>query len=162
MLDLKNFFITESSIQALDQHNDSGDKHGTNISINFNELVIEDETIMLFLTVKTLIEESHNPSYAFTITAAGGIGFKEIKHAEEAAAISMSLGQILIGVVRQHISSVTAMMPWGRFNLGLIDMRMRKEFIDAAYEKYISHQINSKTKPKNVKLKPKATIKKKK
>jgi len=125
-LRLENSFFPHQEVRANPVHDTSGNKAGTEVNINhaIQRIKGRENTFGVELTISADEEMSDNPPYFFTISGYaifvfndedGGNMFDE--HMFEIPCV-----QMLIGAIRERLSSITSRAPWGTFTLNMVPM----------------------------------------
>ncbi len=127
-MQLENIFFPHQEVRANPSHDVEGNRHGSQITLNNSVSAIEgrDNSLGIEITISLDETNSENPPYFFTISAFGIIVLeKNIDNLEEAEKqkIDIMAVQVLVGSIRERLTSITSRAPWGPFTLGIIPIK---------------------------------------
>jgi preprotein translocase subunit SecB len=109
-----------------------GNRHGSQITLNHNISALEGRNDAFGVEITISLDESssENPPYFFTVSAFGIIALeKDIDSLEknDKQQIDIMATQILVGSIRERLTSMTSRAPWSGFTLGIIPIKPQKQ-----------------------------------
>ena len=124
---LSDFYIVASSVIAIPTPNGfNGDINSIPIEIDFNILQqIEDKTnFKVVVSIDGNDPQNPSPGYCFNIVAEGLFHFnhiEDLKQEDRDSLLSHSAVPLIIGHIRAHLASFTAVGPYDKYILPLFD-----------------------------------------
>jgi len=120
---LENIFFPQQEVRAIPTHDVNGEHHGSQVSLSQTPSAIQgrDDAFGIEIIISLDEENSVNPPYNFTISAFGVFSTnKKISDIEPELRTKMEVSavQMVVGSIRERLSSITARGPWGVFTLG--------------------------------------------
>jgi len=129
---LENIFFPHQEVRANPAHDVEGNRHGSQITLNHNISALEGRNDAFGVEITISLDESssENPPYFFTVSAFGIIALeKDIDSLEknDKQQIDIMATQILVGSIRERLTSMTSRAPWSGFTLGIIPIKPQKQ-----------------------------------
>jgi len=123
---LNRYFFPIQSVHARINFDKKGKKDGSHTNLN---RIIEkpkdgSNNFVLQMDLELDKEKSENPSYEFHLSVVGIFSLNiEVANEEKGKEVVQTYGsQILIGVLREKLASLTACGPWGPFYINFIPL----------------------------------------
>ncbi|ATX80652.1 hypothetical protein Ga0123461_2247 [Mariprofundus aestuarium] len=124
---LENIFFPHQEVRALPTHDMEGNRHGSRVTLTntLSAMQGREDAFGIEVTLSLDEDNSENPPYIFTISAFGiFVTDKNVSEVEQELKAQMELAatQIVVGSIRERLSSITSRAPWGAFTLGIIPL----------------------------------------
>jgi len=129
---LENIFFPHQEVRAIPTHNIEGERDGSRVTFTnvLSAIQGREDAFGIEITMKLDEEKSKNPPYLFTISVFGVFVAEnnvDVIKPELKAQMEIAATQIVVGAIRERLSSITSRAPWGAFTLGVVPLAPQQQ-----------------------------------